>query len=130
MFDENRRKYKLDYQMQWTKKFTGVKLYAYPQFVVEKGEAEVQMKTKYNIILKHHSSSWQNIGQRTYFPTYYTVHNILEEEENIITISSSLAEFNMKGDCTDGTGNTRANDNRWPKKMSMEEFKEWKKNNE
>ena len=59
---------------------------------------------------------------------YYNYN--LEEEENIITISSSLAEFNMKGDCTDGTGNTRANDNRWPKKMSMEEFKEWKKNNE
>ena len=34
-------KYNLAYHHVWTKKFTGVKLYAYPQFAVEKGEAEV-----------------------------------------------------------------------------------------
>ena len=130
MFDENKGKYKLSYEWHSTKKFEGVKLYAYPQFVVEKGEAEVWMNTKWNIILKHHGYTWQNIGQQTRYPTYYTVHNIVKEEGNIITISSSLAEFNMKGDCTDGTGNTRANDKRWPKKMSMEEYKKWKDNKE
>ena len=129
MFNENKGKYRLAYHRQWTKKFNGVTLYAYPQFMVEKGECEVWMKTKWNIILKHHGYSWQNIGIRKSYPTYYSVHNIIEEEGDIITISGSLAEFNMNGDASDGTGHY-SNDKNWPKKMSMEEYEEWKNSKE
>ena len=126
---EGSNKYKLMYHQVWTKKFQGVKLYAYPQFIVEKGEAEVWMKTKHQIIFKYHGYTWQNIGIQHRYPTYYSVHNIeKEEEDGTIFITGSLAQFNMKGESMDATG-PYGNDKDWPKKMTNDEFKKWQQEN-
>jgi len=114
-------KYKLSYQQRFTKKFKGMVLYAYPQWNIDKGECEVWMKTKHNIILKHIGYSWQNIGIRTSFPTYYSVHQINKEEGNTIWLTGSFAEFNMNGDSSDGTGHYN-NDKNWSKKMTFDEW--------